>query len=204
MLAGGSKVDEENKPVAPRSLCRAFQPTLTELEVDLHVKLLVLKLFDKHVMGEGDGWYPIPGLNDWEKIDVRKEIGRLTRVGWYRNPSVSSADSLGITYRDSLTANWRAMHPDFIVFNEIDGKVVPSIVDPHGTHLEDALTKLRGLARYAIEFGDAFHRIDSVASGTGGELRVLDMKKESVRDAVLDGKQSAAELFAGSTAEKYA
>lgn len=57
VLAGGSKVDEENNPVAPRSLCRAFQTTLTELEVDLHVKLLVLKLFDKHVMGGVDGLY---------------------------------------------------------------------------------------------------------------------------------------------------
>jgi type III restriction enzyme len=117
---------------------------------------------------------------------------------------VSSADSLGITYYDGVTANWRAMHPDFIVFNEIDGKVMPSIVDPHGTHLDDALPKLRGLAHYANKFGDAFHRIDSIASGTGGELRVLDMKKEAVRDAVLNGKQSAAELFAGSAAEKYA
>jgi len=30
------------------------------------------------------------------------------------------------------------------------------------------------------------------------------MKKETVRDAVLHGKQSAAELFAGSLAQKYA
>jgi type III restriction enzyme len=155
-------------------------------------------------MSDGDGWYPISGLNDWEKIVVQKETGRLNCVGWYRNPSVSSADSLGITYRDSLTANWRAMHPDFIVFNNIYGKVVPSIVDPHSTHLEDALTKLQGLARYAIQFRDTFHRIDSIASGTGGELRVLDMKKGAVRDAVLTSKLSAAELFAGSSGEKYA
>ena len=49
-----------------------------------------------------------------------------------------------------------------------------------------------------------FHRIDSIAGGTGGELRVLDMKKEAVRDAVLNSKQSAPELFAGALAEKYA
>jgi len=164
----------------------------------------VAELVTKHLMSDGDGWYPIAGLNDWEKIVVNTEAGRLSCVGWYRNPSVSSADSLGITYRDGVTQNWRAMHPDFIVFNEIDGEVVPSIVDPHGTHLDDALLKLRGLADYANTCGDVFHRIDSIAGGAGGELRVLDMKKETVRDAVLHGKQSAAELFAGSLAQKYA
>jgi hypothetical protein len=164
----------------------------------------IADLVDKHLMSDGDGWYPIAGLNGWEKIVVHKEAARLNCVAWYRNPSVSSADSLGITYQDGVTANWRAMHPDFIVFNEIDGKVVPSIVDPHGTHLDDALTKLRGLAHYAMEYGDVFHRIDSIAGGTGGELRVLDMKKEAVRDAVLNSKQSAPELFAGALAEKYA
>jgi len=57
VLSGGNKVDDENNPVAPKSLCRAFQSTLTELEVDLHVKLLILKLFDKHVMGGLDQLY---------------------------------------------------------------------------------------------------------------------------------------------------
>jgi type III restriction enzyme len=164
----------------------------------------VADLVDKHLMSDGDGWFPIAGLNDWEKIVVHKETARLNCVGWYRNPSVSSADSLGITYRDGVTQNWRAMHPDFIVFNEVGGVVVPSVVDPHSTHLDDALTKLRGLAQYANTYGDVFHRIDSIAGGVGGELRVLDMKKETVRDAVLHGKQSAAELFAGALAEKYA
>jgi len=57
VLSGGNKVDDDNNPVAPKSLCRAFQSTLTELEVDLHVKLLILKLFDKHVMGGLDQLY---------------------------------------------------------------------------------------------------------------------------------------------------
>jgi hypothetical protein len=57
VLAGGNKVDEDNNPVGPKSLCKAFQSTLAELEVDLHVKLLILKLFDKHVMGGLDVLY---------------------------------------------------------------------------------------------------------------------------------------------------
>ncbi|MGE4072383.1 MAG: DUF1631 domain-containing protein [Lysobacterales bacterium] len=57
VLAGGTKIDEDNNPAGPKLLCRAFQSTLVELEVDLHVKLLILKLFDKHVMGGLDQLY---------------------------------------------------------------------------------------------------------------------------------------------------
>jgi hypothetical protein len=57
VLAGGTKIDDDNNPVGPKLLCRAFQTTLVELEVDLHVKLLILKLFDKHVMGGLDQLY---------------------------------------------------------------------------------------------------------------------------------------------------
>ena len=57
VLAGGNKVDENNNPLAPRTLCQSFQSTLIELEIDLNVKLLILKLFDKHVMGGLDLLY---------------------------------------------------------------------------------------------------------------------------------------------------
>jgi len=150
---------------------------------------------DKHLMSDEAGWYPITKLNNWEKTVIQKEVARLDCVGWYRNPSVSSADSLGVTYRDAV-GNWRAMHPDFIFFNDVNGQVKPSIIDPHGTHLDDALVKLRGLAEYARMHESDFHRIDSIANGTGGELRVLDLKDELVRDSVINSKLSAAEIFA--------
>lgn len=162
----------------------------------------IAQLIDKHLMSDETGWYPLTKLNDWEKIVVQREVARSDCIGWYRNPSVSSADSLGITYRDAA-GNWRAMHPDFIVFNEIDGEVRPSIVDPHGTHLDDALVKLRGLALYAAAHRDIYHRIDSIANGAGVELRVLDMKDTAVQNAVLHSGQSPAELFAG-LGKKYA
>ncbi len=57
VLAGGNKVDTHNNPLGPRALCHSFQSTMTELEIDLNVKLLILKLFDKHVMGGLDQLY---------------------------------------------------------------------------------------------------------------------------------------------------
>ncbi|WP_431245313.1 DEAD/DEAH box helicase [Leifsonia xyli] len=191
-------VDPQIRPLQrPRTRMIDFKELVGEQE-------RTADLVDKHLMSDGEGWYPTTGLNDWEKLVVHRETSRPDCVGWYRNPSVSSADSLGITYRDSVTANWRAMHPDFIVFNQVGGIVRPSIVDPHGTHLDDALAKLRGLAAYAKEYGDAFHRIDAIASAAGGELRVLDMQKHVVREAVLFSGENAGELFAGKLGEKYA
>lgn len=57
VLAGGAKVDEDINPIAPKAICKAFQGTLKELDVDIEVKLIMLKLFDKHVMGGLDALY---------------------------------------------------------------------------------------------------------------------------------------------------
>jgi type III restriction enzyme len=150
---------------------------------------------DKHLMSDETGWYPLSKLNDWEKAVVQKEAARLDCVGWYRNPSVSSSDAHGVTYRD-VVGNWRAMHPDFIVFNEINGQVKPSIVDPHGTHLDDAFVKLKGLTEFAKMHGDDFHRIDAITNGAGGALQVLDLQDETIQNAVMTSGLGAVELFA--------
>ena len=94
------------------------------------------------------------------------------------------------------------MHLDFVFFNEIDGKIRPSIVDPYCTYLDDAIVKSRSLARRSEEFGEAFHRIDAIAAIPRGDLQVLDMKKV-VRDSALNGGLSASEPFAGQLAGAY-
>ncbi len=113
----------------------------------------VAPLVGKHLMSDEDGMFPIASLNDWERDVVVAELNRRGSVGWYRNPARAAVDSLGITYRDSV-GNWRSMHPDFLFFNEVGGVVRASIVDPHGHHLEDSTVKLKGLARFAEEYGD--------------------------------------------------
>ena len=145
-------------------------------------QIAIADIIGKHLMSDLDGAFPLTSLNEWEKAVVRKETARLGCVAWYRNPSVSAADSLGITYRD-LVGNWRALHPDFIFFNLVNGLVRPSIVDPHGHHLDDALVKLVGLAEYADMYGAGFLRIDALTD-INGEMRVLDMQDEETRAEV--------------------
>ena len=106
-------------------------------------------------MSDEDGMFPIASLNEWERSVVAQEVSPPDCVGWYRNPSRAAVDSLGISYRDT-EGNWRSMHPDFIFFDEIDGQVRASLVDPHGHHLDDAKTKLICLAGFARDHGAAF------------------------------------------------
>ena len=159
-------------------------------------QIAIADIIGKHLMSDDDGSFPLTSLNEWEKAVVRKETARLGCVAWYRNPSVSAADSLGITYRD-LVGNWRALHPDFIFFNLVNGNIRPSIVDPHGHHLDDALVKLVGLAEYAEKHGAEYLRIDALTD-INGEMRVLDMQDEETRGEVKKSVRtsvSALELY---------
>jgi hypothetical protein len=162
------------------------------------------ELIDKHLMSDDDGWFPLSSLNGWERPVIRKEVARPDCVAWYRNPSVTRPDALGVPYRDGV-GNWRTLHPDFLIFTRVGSEIRPSIVDPHGTHLDDSIVKLRGLAAFAEKYGDAFHRIDSIGTnGSSGELRVLDMLDPEVRQAVRETKSSAGDLFGSEIGAKYA
>ena len=148
---------------------------------------------DRHLMCDEHGQFPIGPLNAWEREVVTKELSRSDSVAWYRNPPRQAVDSLGITYRDDI-GNWRSMHPDFVFFNEVAGAVRPSIVDPHGHHLEDTLVKLQALARFARDYGSEFHRIEAI-SKPGATMRVLDLQDEAVRSAVLESSASPENVY---------
>lgn len=164
-------------------------------------QLAAAPLAPLHLMSDDEGQFPLTGLNEWERKVVLTEIKRPDACGWYRNPSRAAFDSLGIAYRD-LVGNWHSMHPDFLFFNEINGNVVASIVDPHGHHLDDAGIKLKILAEFAKDFGDCFHRIEAISEIPSG-MRVLDMKVPSVREAVIAGTKTAVEYYNSDLAVDY-
>jgi hypothetical protein len=154
-----------------------------------------------HLMSDDGGMFPLSSLNAWELEVVMSEFARDSFRAWYRNPSRAAVDSLGVTYRDAV-GNWRSMHPDFVFFNEVSGKIVPSIVDPHGHHLEDSLVKLQALTRFAGDYGSEFHRIEALAK-IGNQMRVLDLQVERVRAGILASDKVPLELYSSDLASNY-
>lgn len=166
-------------------------------------QIAVAPLAPLHLMSDEDGQFPLTSLDsNWERDVMLAELARPNVRGWYRNPSRASVDSLGIAYRDDSTGNWRSMHPDLVFFHEVGGKIVASIVDPHGHHLEDALMKLKALAKFAEAYGDAFHRIEALAE-VDGRMKVIDLQLESVREVVMVASEGAVDLYRSSIAVDY-
>lgn len=154
-----------------------------------------------HLMSDENGQFPLGSLNEWEFEVVTAEVGRDSCRGWYRNPPRQAVDSLGVAYRDPV-GNWRSMHPDFVFFNEVQGEVVASIVDPHGFHLEDSLIKLQALADFAAEYGGEFHRIEALAK-VNDQMRVIDLQKSDVRSGIKASTATPMELYASDLAVDY-
>jgi type III restriction enzyme len=184
----------------------ALRPPRTRIEgfsvVDGDGQISLAPLAPLHLMSDENGQFPVTALNSWEREALFAELARPNVRGWYRNPSRAAVDSLGIAYRDDATGNWRSMHPDFVFFHEVGGKIVASILDPHGHHLEDSLMKLKALAKFAGTYGAEFHRIESLTQ-IDGRMRVIDMTKDYVREAVVVTSQSAADLYRSNFAVDY-
>lgn len=155
--------------------------------------------YKQHLLCDEQGFYPAE-LKTWEKAVLTAEMERDGFKFWYRNPDRPSQDSLGVSYADG--DDTKIVRPDFIFFAEQDGKIVVDIIDPHGFHLADALPKLQGLARYAETHSQIYRRIAAVAE-TGGKLRVLDLTRADVRQAVMEAT-SAESLYKSVAAGDYA
>jgi len=155
--------------------------------------------FKDHLLCDEQGMYPAE-LNDWERKVLTSESKRAGFKFWYRNPNRPSQDSLGIAYTDADVT--KIVRPDFVFFAEANGKIVADIVDPHGIQFADAVAKLQGLARYTETHPVVFRRVEAIAE-VGGKLRVLDLTRADVRQAVM-AAQNAEALYTSAFAGDYA
>lgn len=152
----------------------------------------------KHLMSDDSGEYPIGSLRPLEVTVLDRELPYST--AWYRNPGRASADALAIAYQDRQ-GRWARLCPDFVFFTKVGDTIKPSIVDPHGDWIGDALPKLKGLSRYAEWCGENFHRIEAVSS-VNGTLRVLDLTNAKVRNLV-ETAADATEAYLSDHAHDY-
>ena len=162
-----------------------------------------LPVWDKHYLATAEDPHVIPArMNAWEEHVLKIEQARAEHVGWYRNPARGDREAVVIPWQDG-TGVWRGLRPDFVFFDRrADGTLGASIVDPHGYHLADALPKLRALADYAENHGDAYLRVLSIAR-TDGVSRSLDMKAPHVRAAVREATDAKALYLDDAVARDY-
>lgn len=164
--------DREPQPVAVTRPISRIENTKDAEGIPLPVR-------ERHLLSDEHGAFPVGTFNAWELAVIDNELAQPGCVGWYRNPARGTEEALRVPYYEGEV--WKSMQPDFVVFSrKQDGSLGASIVDPHSTHLSDALVKLRGLARFAERHGAKFVRIEAI-SKVDNELRVLDMKDVRVR-----------------------
>ena len=176
-------------------LTKPANRTVPQGTADKNGNLDAYPRYTDHLLTADDEKHTAPfNLNEWEAHVVATEATRSGAVGWYRNPSRASAEALTAVYYDGSAERWRNMQPDFIFFREIGGEVRPSIIDPHGHHLGDALEKLRSLSNYAAKFGDQFVQILAVSGNDVNSLRSVDLKNKNTRE-VIEKAETAAEVY---------
>ena len=146
--------------------------------------------WERHILSDAEGLYRAD-LQGWEKHVLRTEL-EAGCVAWYRNPA-TGRHSLQIPY--TTAQGIRGLAPDFIFVHDVAGTLRPSLIDPHGTHLADAVDKLKGLAQYAAKHDGDYHRIQSIAE-IDTDFLLLNHKDPAIRTAItsFDGTDSR-ELF---------
>ncbi|MFA3840730.1 DEAD/DEAH box helicase [Streptomyces aureus] len=146
--------------------------------------------WERHVLSDSSGLFRAT-FAEWEEHVLREELLHGA-VAWYRNPA-GGQHSLQIPY--TAVDGIKGLSPDFIFVHRIRGELRASLVDPHGTHLADAVPKLQGLAEYAQEHKDEFQRIQSVAKVDGTYL-MINHQDAATRSAVrAHSGTDAAEIF---------
>ena len=161
--------------------------------------------YPKHIVQREDGLCPL-NLNEDEKAVVKRELARDRTVAFYRNPSNKSPQVFSIPY--TAPDGRKTVHPDFLFFVRDEGGTIrPSIIDPHGSFLSDAVPKLRGYVEYLREYPDAFKQVlavDGFGSGENRRYRSLNLLRPEVQEAIMNFTgDSAEELYRSDIARDY-
>ncbi len=140
-------------------------------------------LWDGHLFVDMDGKF---GWNAgaWERPILEIESQRGGFAGFFRNIP-RRRYSLCVPHGPS---NDQPFYPDLLIFTRRKGRVKIDILEPHGDHLADHLSKAQGLARYALAHGNgngkSLGRIEMIRIVKDKPER-LNMQDEVVREKIL-------------------
>lgn len=198
-----AKLSDARRSVYEEVRGMARQPELAPVEIQtdeqvdtVNEDLVELPTAKRHVVSDANGDFPLDArLNRWERAAIEHELKDAATVGWYRNPSLGGRHSLRVPYKAGEV--WKSLQPDLLFVTEAaDGTIRPSIVDPHGAHLGDALPKLKALAEYADRHGSSFERIVAVGAEKDSYLVGIELLDPTVRAAVYGSQADKASVEA--------
>lgn len=110
VLVNGAKVGDDENPVGPKNIIKAFQGTLKELDGEMQtIKLIILKLFDKHVVGNLDALYE--ELN--QQLVEGGVLPQLRHGGLQQQRRPGGAGNMPNAGADSLSADQAVAGTDF-------------------------------------------------------------------------------------------
>ncbi len=168
-LAHEVVVDSNNNPISPATICHLFRETIQSLELDLPVKLVVYKIFDKEVMQYLGGLYD--GIND-----VLAQAGILPKLSQRvkQNP-VSPAVQRG-SYKASDRTRAEEQNVSRELGSEIDLELFP--------RLQELLNLRRGVSAAPAGTPQAFIDTSQVISALSnlqqGNLALISFGPEGL------------------------
>lgn len=174
----------------PVTVTVAVPETLVENTRD--TKGVLIPTVNRHLFSAPNGAYPFKRDSSWETTVLDTELARTGNaavIGWYRNPARPDDTALQIPYLNAAGKETSAQ-PDFLFFQrDVTGKVLVSVIDPHGTHFNDGIQRLRGMAEFVAAHDGLFENFLAVAeSKRNGKtvLVALDLKLADVQRAIAE------------------
>ena len=133
----------------------------------------------KHLFVNEQGHFA-DDLNALERETIAAELP--SALGWLRNPD-RKRWSFAIPY-ERTPGVIKPLYPDFLFIRSEDGTLAVDIIDPHSVHLDDAVSKAKGLALFAKSHGHRFGRIE-IVDKPNARLCRLNLKDRRIRNQVL-------------------
>ena len=162
VICGGARMDDATNPVGPASLASAFRQAMRELMVEVRVKLIIYKLFDRYVLAGIDELYDdinnelaaagvLPQLRHeipTRRSDAPAPIGPVSNTvpGTPGGPAVPVTDAAAAEFMQSLHALFSARRGDTAspgMGGSASGTPMPTGPLPSAAELLGALTLLQ-------------------------------------------------------------
>lgn len=196
------KIDEKNNPLGPRALCEAFLEACRDLGVEIKVKLIIFKLFEKSVLGDLDQLYAEVNqqlitagvLPELKSTPPRRNPERSAAGRGARTDGVAAADGSGGAGDEGMQEVFGVLQS---LLAEVRGSGMPARELPAGavpissndlmrllSHIQQ---RLPGQTAAAADEFDLRNQLESLlgrASAKSGKARVVGEVDEDVINLV--------------------